>query len=172
MNVKMQNSFFRCVLAQCVECQNTLLILMSSIQTDLTQQMKGMSSMKHVCANYTPGRGNLKFEHLGKVHRDSEYAVMIAETHLIAKGMGSFAFPCSSSYPWGRSKNLVMYYSNVRLYTSVLHYQECVCKNLLILQTQFLRLLSLWAWPSVLHWETLWLGKIFLLLLVLCQGML
>ena len=83
MNVKMQNSFFRCVLAQCVECQNTLLIQMSSIQTDLTQQMKGMSSMKHVCANYTPGRGNLKFEHLGKVHRDSEYAVMIADSNII-----------------------------------------------------------------------------------------
>ena len=83
MNVKMQNSFFRCVLAQCVECQNTLLILMSSIQTDLTQQMKGVSSMKHFCANYTPGKGNLKFEHLGKVHIDSEYAIMITDSIMI-----------------------------------------------------------------------------------------
>jgi len=58
----MQNTFFRCVLAQCVECQNTLLILMFSIQTDLTQQMKGESSVKHFCANYTSDRGKLKFD--------------------------------------------------------------------------------------------------------------
>jgi len=103
-----------------------------------------------ICANYTPGRVNLKFEHLGKVHSMrhdcwlKHKMVVLKLTSLLEvwallpshglpltkphKLMNEISLStCSTSYPWGKSKTLVMYYSERWDYTSVLHYQECVC---------------------------------------------
>ena len=58
MDVKDVAFSFRCALAQCVKCQNTLLNLTSLIQTDLTPQTKSESSV-NIVANYASWQGNL-----------------------------------------------------------------------------------------------------------------